>query len=74
MKALISFVLPTVKAIFAVFTIVIGMGWGAYAAVSLIARTEAGLVREEIKTLRAADIQHLDKRLDRIETLIKETR
>ena len=72
MKVLVQLIAPTLKALIGVVSVLVGLGWGAYAAVSLIARTEAGLVRDEIKMLRSADLQHLDKRFDRLEVLIKE--
>jgi hypothetical protein len=74
MKQILLFIFPTVKAVATVLGLLVGMGWGAYGAVSMIAKTEAQTVRDEMKALRQADIQHLDKRFDRIETLIKEGR
>lgn len=74
MKLLVQLIAPTLKAILTLVSVILGLGWGAYAAVSLIARTEAGLVREEIKQIRTIDMTHLDKRFDRLETLIKEKR
>jgi predicted negative regulator of RcsB-dependent stress response len=72
MKALTQFVFPTVKAVMTVITFIIGLGWGAYAMVQTVARTEASTVREEIKVIRMIDKEHFDGRFDRIEKLIKE--
>ena len=72
MKHLVQFIFPTVKAILAVVTFIIGLGWGAYALVQTVARAEADTVRKEIKEIRTIDIDHIDKRFDRIEKLIKE--
>lgn len=72
MKELLQFVFPTIKAILAVMGFMIGLGWGAYQTVSSIAKAEAGSVRDEIKTIRTLDMEHLNKRFDKLEELIKE--
>lgn len=72
MKSLLQFVLPTVKAILTVVGFMIGLGWGAYQAVSKIAKAEAGAVRDEIKVIRTLDMEHLNKRFDKLEQLIQE--
>jgi hypothetical protein len=74
MKQLIQFIFPTVKAICAVVGFILGLGWGAYALVETVARAEADTVRKEIREIRGIDIQHLDKRFDRIEALIKDNK
>jgi hypothetical protein len=66
MKALILFIFPTVKAIMTVVTFMLGLGWGAYALVYAIAKTEAGIVRIEINQIRTIDKQHFDGRFDRV--------
>jgi hypothetical protein len=72
MKVLIQLIAPTVKAVMTVTTFILGLGWGAYAMVQTIARTEASTVRNELKEIRMIDKQHFDGRFDRIEKLIKE--
>jgi hypothetical protein len=76
MKSLISLVFPAVKAILAVCTFLIGIGWGAYAAITLMVKAEAGAIREEVKNYRQIDMSHIDSRLNRIDAkldvLIKE--
>jgi hypothetical protein len=66
MKALILFIFPTVKAIMTVVTFMLGLGWGAYALVYAIAKTEAGIVRIEINQIRTIDKQHFDGRFVRV--------
>jgi hypothetical protein len=63
---------PVAKAVFAVCGFMITLGWGAYQAVSHIAKAEAKVVRDEIKVIRTLDMEHLNKRFDRLEILIKE--
>lgn len=72
MKALLQFVFPTIKAIFVVVGFFIGVGWGAYQAVSMIAKAEATAVKEEMKTIRSLDMEHLNKRFDRLENILKQ--
>jgi len=74
MKTLWQFVAPTAKAIMAVMTVTVGAGWGAYAAVSMIARTEAQTVRQELLVLDHKNMAHIDRRFDEIKELIKESR
>jgi hypothetical protein len=74
MKSLIQFIFPALKAILTVVGFMAGLGWGAYHAVSEIAKAEAGAVKEEIKTIRTLDMEHLNKRFDKLEQLIKEER
>ena len=72
MKSLIQFLIPTVKAVLTVVVFMIGLGWGSYQAVSKIAKAEASVVRDEIKVVRTLDMEHLNKRFDKLEELIKE--
>jgi hypothetical protein len=67
-------IVPTIKSIISVIVFMIGLGWGAYQAVSHIAKAEAGLVRNEIKTIRTLDMEHLNKRFDTLEELVKHRR
>lgn len=76
MKQLLLFIFPTLKAIITVMAFFVGIGWGAYAAISLMVRAEAGAIREEVKNYRQIDMSHIDSRLNRIDAkldvLIKE--
>ena len=74
MKALLQFIFPTLKAILGVVGFIIGMGWGAYGMVLAVAETQARVVEEKVMAVRNADFKHFDKRFDRLEQLIKETR
>lgn len=62
------------KAVLVVIGFMVGLGWGAYQAVSRIAKAEASVVREEIKVIRTLDMEHLNKRFDRLEELISENK
>lgn len=70
MKALIQFIAPTLKAVLSVAAFIVGLGWGAYAAVSAIAKAEAESVRDQIKEIRSNDMEHLNRRFDTIEILM----
>lgn len=63
---------PFLKGAVTVVAFFIGIGWASYGAVLLIVKAEGQDIRREIKEIRLIDIQHLDKRFDRIEKLIKE--
>jgi hypothetical protein len=72
MKKAVPFILPALKAILTVIGFMLGLGWGAYQAVSQIARAEATAVKDQIKEIRVLDMEHLNKRFDKLEELIKE--
>lgn len=74
MISISQFIFPALKAIITVVGFMVGIGWGAYHAVSEIARAEASAVKDEIKTIRTLDMEHLNKRFDKLEELIKERR
>jgi hypothetical protein len=74
MKKLIPLIPPMLKAIFTVLGFMVGLGWGAYEAVSHIAKAEAGAVRDQVKEIRSLDMEHLNKRFDRLEELIKDSK
>lgn len=72
MKKLIPLIPPAIKAILTVIGFMLGLGWGSYQAVSQIAKAEANTVKDQIKEIRALDMEHLNKRFDKLEELIKE--
>ena len=74
MKTLLVFIAPAVKAILATIGFMVGLGWGSYQAVSTIAKAEAKAVKEEVLLVRGIDMKHIDKRFDKLEVLIKESR
>ena len=74
MNKLIPLIPPAIKAIFTVLGFMVGLGWGAYEAVSHIAKAEAGAVRDQVKEIRSLDMEHLNKRFDRLEELIKDSK
>lgn len=71
MKGLIAFIFPTIKAIVSVVAFMIGIGWAAYGAVKVIAHSEASAIEEKVIAVRSADMEHLNKRFDKLEELIK---
>lgn len=74
MKLMWELLPPAVKAIATVIIFFISLGWASYGAVLLIVKAEGQDIRKEAKAIRKIDMEHLDKRFDRLETLIKEHR
>ena len=81
MKALLQFVFPTVKAVLTVFGFMLGLGWGAYHAVEVIAKAQGEVIEAKVIAVRNADFQHIngrfdrtEEKLDRIIFMIKETK
>ena len=65
MKQLIQFIFPTVKAILTVMGFMIGLGWGAYHAVEVIAKAQGEVIESKMMAVRNADFQHINGRFDR---------
>jgi hypothetical protein len=81
MKALLQFVFPTVKAVLTVVGFMLGLGWGAYHAVEVIAKAQGEVIEAKVIAVRNADFQHInsrfdrtDDKLDKIMVLIQEQR
>ena len=67
MKALLQFIFPTVKAILTVVGFMLGLGWGAYHAVEVIAKAQGEVIESKVMAVRQADFQHINGRFDRTE-------
>jgi hypothetical protein len=65
MKQLLQFIFPTVKAILTVIGFMLGLGWGAYHSVEVIARAEGQVIESKMMAVRNADFQHINGRFDR---------
>lgn len=74
MKLVWDLLPPFIKGAVTVIVFFVSLGWASYGAVLLIVKAEGQEIRREIKEIRLIDIQHLDKRFDTIEKLIKEER
>jgi hypothetical protein len=74
MKAYIDLLFPILKGIISVVVFLVGLGWTAYMSINAIVKAEGKEIRREVKEVRDIDMQHLDKRFDRLEVLIKEGR
>jgi len=81
MKALLQFVFPTVKAVLTVVGFMLGLGWGAYHSVEVIAKAQGEVIEAKVIAVRNADFQHIngrfdrtEEKLDRIIFMIKETK
>lgn len=79
MKALLQFAFPTVKAILTVVGFMLGLGWGAYHSVEVIAQAQGQVIESKVMAVRNADFQHIngrfdrtDAKLDKIMDLVKE--
>jgi hypothetical protein len=67
MKALIQFIFPTIKAILATVGFMIGLGWGAYHAVEVIAEAQGEVIEAKVMAVRNADFEHMNNRFNRVE-------
>ena len=65
MKALFQFVFPTVKAILTIVGFMLGIGWGAYHSVEVIAKAQGEIIEQKVMAVRSADFQHINSRFDR---------
>jgi hypothetical protein len=65
MKALLQFIFPTVKAILTVVGFMLGLGWGAYHSVEVIAKAQGQVIESKVMAVRQADFQHINGRFDR---------
>jgi hypothetical protein len=72
MKAYIELIFPILKAIVSIVVFLVGLGWTAYVSINTIVKAEGKEIRREVKNIRDIDMQHLDRRFDRLEVLIKE--
>lgn len=72
MKLLFDLLPSAVKAIITVCAFLVTLGWASYAAISSMVEDEVHKAKEEMKEIRHIDIEHIDKRFDRLEQLIRE--
>ena len=72
MKLLIDLIPPIIKSIIGVIAFLISLGWMAFISVNAVVRAEGQDIRKEVKQIRDIDMEHLNKRFDRIEELIKD--
>ncbi len=73
MKLMWELLPPFLKGAVTVVAFFVGIGWASYGAVLLIVKAEGQEIKREVMEVRKIDIEHLDKRFDRIEKLIKES-
>ena len=69
---LIELLPSVIKTIVGVVAFLVSIGWAAYSSVYLIVKAEGRVIKEEVREIRNVDMQHLDRRFDRIESLIQE--
>jgi hypothetical protein len=74
MKVLWELLPPFIKGVVTVVAFFIGIGWASYGAVLLIVKAEGQEIRKEVMIIRNVDMEHLNKRFDRVEALIKESK
>lgn len=74
MKTLLQILFPTIKSIILIISFLFTIVSISYTGIVMIAKTEAKNIEDKILAVRKADIEHLDKRFDRIEALIKENK
>lgn len=71
MKALVTFLFPTIKAVIAVCSFMIGIGWAAFGTVSFMVKAQADEIRKEVMTLDKKNMDHINKRFDDTQSMIK---
>jgi hypothetical protein len=64
-KSLLQFIFPTVKAILTVIGFMLGLGWGAYHSVEVIAKAQGEVIESKVMAVRNADFQYISQRFDR---------
>jgi hypothetical protein len=74
MKVLLQMIFPTIKAFVQVIAFMFTIVSLSYVGIVAIAKTEAKSIEDKVLAVRKADIEHLDKRFDRIEMLILQKR
>ena len=74
MKLMWELLPPLIKGAVTVVAFFVGIGWASYGAVLLIVKAEGQEIKREVMEVRKIDIEHLDKRFDRIEKLIIENK
>jgi hypothetical protein len=77
----LSLISPILKSVLGVIAFLVGLGWTAFISVHTIVKAEGQEIRREVKEIREIDLAHIDqrfnvvdKKLDKIEQLIKETK
>jgi hypothetical protein len=74
MKLIIDLLPSVVKGVLAVCAFLIGLGWASYQAISSMVEHEVAVAKEDLKEIRAIDMEHINGRFDKLETLIKQSR
>lgn len=67
MKSLLQFIFPTFKAIITVIGFMLGLGWGAYHSVEVIAKAQGEVIESKVMAVRSADFQHVNLRFNRVD-------
>ena len=67
MKSLFIALFPTIRAFIGAISFLMGVGWGAYASIQLIAKSEASIVKEELKAWRGIDKEHFDEKIEDVD-------
>ena len=67
MKALLTFIFPSVKAIVAVMAFMFTVVSASYMGIVSIARTEAKSIEDKVLAVRSADMEYIKDRFDSID-------
>jgi len=70
MKMIWELLPPFIKGAVTVIAFFVSIGWASYGAVLLIVKAEGQDIRKEVMTIRNIDMDHINKRFDRVESLI----
>lgn len=72
MKVLWQFVAPTVRAVVAVSSVLVGIGWSAFLSIQMIVKAEGNAIRTEFESKRSVDIQNIHDRFDDTHAMLRE--
>lgn len=71
MKILWGLVPTVLRSILTTIAFLVGIGWTAFLSVNSLVKAEGKAIRMEVKEIRNIDMEHLNKRFDRLEVLIE---
>ena len=74
MKTIWGIIPAFLKAIISVFVFIASLGWASYGAILMIVKAEGKEIRREVMEVRRIDIEHIDKRFDKLEALIRDNK
>lgn len=72
MKIMFNILFHFFKAIAILSTILIGIGWSSFVAIDTLTTSKVKAATEQLKEIRSNDMEHINKRFDETQALIRE--